>query len=401
MRAPVPLLIRWLILFGRIKYFIILIGACIFALTIVGHKLSKPIYTSNAKLLPPFGEREKLGIVKGALGSIPSSSWWDPSDTNEVNLIIIGILNSRRILDQVVEELDLVERAQLESAYHARRWLKTVTSIEQEKHKMIEIAVSTEDPELSKDIVNAFIKAIGQLERSIRKPSREYDLERIDKKLRETTVARAKLNQEFREFKKEHNLVDIHQQTKAAVELYTNFKKMEAEELVQLSGDSRFYAKKHGRIEELEARLDKIGQLQQNLVDKEQVDIEMKLPALKVLPDLQQKYFDYVADIRMHKELLDVLIKQREVVSLYESGAFPQTTVLDFASEPNEPTSTSLSTKLVLSTIGILFLTLAIILLLDVYLHFMPAFFRDMIFVGMIDQLLAQVKLRPIFRKNG
>ena len=75
----------------------------------------------------------------------------------DIEDLIISILESRKMADRIIEQLDLKKIWNEKLLTHTRKRLDTSTKINFDKNGIIKLSVMTESPKLSADIANAYV----------------------------------------------------------------------------------------------------------------------------------------------------------------------------------------------------------------------------------------------------
>lgn len=127
--------------------------------------LVRPIYTSEALLLPPAPQASSLSALGGMLGGGASAlvggglsaALKDPSDQ------WIAILRSRTVADVLVDRFDLVERYDVKHRFQAREALADATRIETNRQGLIVLRVEDTEPAKARAMAQAYVDELQRL----------------------------------------------------------------------------------------------------------------------------------------------------------------------------------------------------------------------------------------------
>lgn len=153
LREP-TLLDYWNIIYKYKKFIITVTGlACV--ITLIISLMMPKIYTATTVVLPP--ETEKGGKLSFLGSSFLSSSLPDLMGGDANTNMVLAMLKSRRMAEDISNKFELVDVYKLKSVGQAIEKLKKDTNISLTKEKAISIAVDSANAKLSADIANYYI----------------------------------------------------------------------------------------------------------------------------------------------------------------------------------------------------------------------------------------------------
>lgn len=147
-----PLII---ILAKRIK-FLVFVPLFFGLVALVYSMMSDPIYTATTRLLPPQYNENTVTSMQNQLGGESqlgnsALNLKDPTD------LFVGILNSRTIMDGLIDNHDLLNYYGISDKYRLRQKLISSTKIRVGKDGIVTILVNDKSKEKAADIANAYV----------------------------------------------------------------------------------------------------------------------------------------------------------------------------------------------------------------------------------------------------
>ena len=153
LREP-TLLDYWNIIYKYKKFIIIVTGlACV--ITLIISLMMPKIYTATTVVLPP--EAEKGGKLSFLGSSFLSSSLPDLMGGDANTNMVLAMLKSRRMAEDVVNKFNLIEAYKVKTTGTAIGALQKNTSILLTKEKAISLSIESTSQQLSADIANYYI----------------------------------------------------------------------------------------------------------------------------------------------------------------------------------------------------------------------------------------------------
>ncbi|MEN7341427.1 MAG: Wzz/FepE/Etk N-terminal domain-containing protein [Pseudomonadota bacterium] len=125
-------------------------------IAIVYCKLSDPIYTATARLLPPQYNENTVMAMQNQLGGESQLGNSALALKNPTDLFV-GILTSRTIVDAVIERQQLLEYYGVAQIADARRKLSGATVIRAAKNGIVSVSVEDTDRQIAADLSNAYV----------------------------------------------------------------------------------------------------------------------------------------------------------------------------------------------------------------------------------------------------
>ncbi len=193
------------------------VGAAVL-LSVVISLLLPNWYAARSTFLPPQETDtqgsmlqlfSKIGMEIGGAGLF--------SDT-PVSDMMIGVLKSRRLREQLVDRFDLTEVYGARSREHAIRDLEDLVFVNSTAEGLIELRIEDKDRERAAEMTNAFVGLLDTYNResSVEQAKRTSDF--IRRYLDENQARLEAAAEELQTFQKEHGAIELTEQTRVTVE---------------------------------------------------------------------------------------------------------------------------------------------------------------------------------------
>lgn len=120
-----------------------------------------PTYVAKASIVPPVdsggGKTGLSSLLGGAEGALLRSVM----DTGNVADLYVGILESRTVVDAIIDRFDLTHVYDVnESRYEAERTLRKYTNIDASEEGIVSITVEDSDPNRAAAMANAYVEEL-------------------------------------------------------------------------------------------------------------------------------------------------------------------------------------------------------------------------------------------------
>jgi len=332
------------------------VGALV-VFTIIAFLIPKR-YEAVARLMPPDQSNSAaamLGALTAKGGDVIGAAAGDALGLRTPGATIVGVLNSRTVQDDLINQFDL-RKVYYEKRYEdARKVLQQRTDIaEDKKSGIITISVQDRDPQRSALLARAYIDdlnaRIAKLTTSAARREREFleaRLLTIKQQLDESTLQLSK-------FSSRNMTFDPQIQGKAMIEAASTLQGQLIAAETELSGLEQVYGPENSRVKSASAR---VGELRSKLRNMSGVG-ETKsgnggqlYPSLEQLPLLGNTYYDLARQAKISETVYEILTKQWELAKVQEAKEIPSIRVLD---EPIVPERKIWPPRLIIIILGTL-----------------------------------------------
>ncbi len=217
-------------------------------------------YTSTATLLPPLeisgfrgissmlggGDLAGLGRMAGISGMATTSD------------VFAVILNSPRVLGEVVEKCGLLMLYETESFEEAVGRLREKTRIKVSPEGIISISATAPNPELAAKIANALVEELDRFNQetimTIGKRQRMF----LEERLKEVETSLAEAENALREFQEKHRTVSLTEELTQAIEAAAHLKAEIAPREIQLGVLRRYATEDNPKVRKLHSEIGEV-----------------------------------------------------------------------------------------------------------------------------------------------
>jgi len=300
-------------------------------LGVVASLLITPMFASTTKILPPQQQQSstvsamlgQLGGLAGAAGGLAGLK--SPND------LYVGLLESRRISDSLIQRFKLTERygSTMEGA---RRALTANSEIRSgSKDGMLTITVIDKDPQVAADIANAYADELARLTQSMALTEASQRRVFFEKQLAEAKDQLANAEVAMRTTQEKTGLIQPEAQVQAIIENASRLKGTIAAKEVELSAMRTFATGQNPEIlrtqEELRGLKAQLAKLEES---RPANDRNFLVPTHK-LPEVGIEYVRRMRDVKYYETMFEMLSKQFELAKIDEAKNASLIQVLDKA----------------------------------------------------------------------
>lgn len=317
-------------------------------------------YEAIARLMPPDQVNTSsalMGALMAGGGDLLASLGGSALGMHSSGATIVGVLNSRTVQDDIVNEFNLKQAYGEKRLEDARKVLQQRSSIsEDRKSGIITIAVQDRSAQRSAQLAQAYIKdlnsRVANLTTSAAHRERVFLEDRLSKVKEQLDDATLRLSQ----FSSKNKTLDPQIQGKAMLEAASALQGQLIAAETELSGLQQIYGAENYRVKAASA---KVGELRAKLrtmsgaQNSNSADRGGQLyPSLEQLPLLGNTYNELFRQAKVDEALYEVLIKQYELAKVEEAKELPSIKVLD---EPVVPERKAFPPRLLIVVGGTIF----------------------------------------------
>jgi uncharacterized protein involved in exopolysaccharide biosynthesis len=294
-----------------------------------------------------------LGALTAKGGDILGTAAGDALGLRTPGATIVGVLNSRTVQDDLINQFDLRGVYSVGGYDEARKILQQRTDVaEDKKSGIIMISVQDRDAQRSARLARAYIDdlnvRIEQLSTSAARREREFleaRLQTIKQQLDDSTLQLSK-------FSSRNMTFDPQIQGKAMIEAGASLQGQLIAAETELSGLEQVYGPENSRVKAASARA---GELRSKLRSMSGVgdtkSAGQLYPSLEQLPLLGNTYYDLARQAKINETVYEVLTRQYELAKVQEAKEVPSIRVLD---EPVVPERKIFPPRLLIVILGTL-----------------------------------------------
>lgn len=309
--------------------------------TLVGLVVSlllKPVFTAETVIMPPQQAQSsaasliagQLGALGGLAGGASSAlGLKNPSD------LFIGILKSKTIADNLVNQFHLLSVYHAKLQVDARKQLKSNTVAEASKDGLIHITVKDHDPVRAAGLANGYVDQLYQMNAKLAISEAAQRRLFFDQQLNAEKAALAAAEDDLKKTEEKTGVIQLTGQAEMTIASIANIQAEIQSREVELEV-TRTFATDHNpevlrlqqEIASLKSQLATLENSQQKMAPG-----DVQVPSGRV-PAVGLEYLRKEREVRYHEALFELLAKQREAATLDEAKSAPLIQVVDRAEVP-------------------------------------------------------------------
>ena len=325
-----------LLILAKHKKFIFFTTLIVSIIAVIYSLLATQYWVSSATILPSSDKKDSFSISSSFLGGFASSMLGgEQSDA----YALTGIMQSRTFSLDVVKKFNLIEYFEIEEPDTLISYETAVQNLIDnvvnfginEENGFLSISIETKDKFLSADIANYYWIKLDEYNKSIRMTKGKLQKEFIEKRLVEVKESIDILSNTLNEFQKKYNTIDLEEQAKSVVSLYSDLVSEKITNEIELEFSKQFFSEANQKIESLEAR--------NNILNKKIVEMERNSGELKPkyilsiddIPDISLQYSQILLNLEIQQKIYEYLYPQYESAKIDELKDLPTIEIIDKA----------------------------------------------------------------------
>ena len=300
-----------------------------------------PKYESTAQIMPPdSGSSSLASLMPAAISKSPGLMGLagDLMGVKSTSAVFAKVLQSRTVLDHLIDRFDLRKKYHLSRWEDARMKLASRTVIaEDKKSGVITISFQDHDAGLATAVTDAYVEELGSVMTKVSTSAARRERIFIEQRLADENKNLQDAEQQFSQFASTNMALDVPEQTKVTVEAAARLQGELIAAKAQLEGLKQTYTEENIRVKsaqahvnELERALTKINSGRTAAVQ----DPTSPYPSVKTLPLLGARWSDLYRNAKIRETVVELLTQQYEMARIQEAKEIPSVKVLDSASTP-------------------------------------------------------------------
>ena len=329
--------------------------------------LIPPRYQTTTRLMPPDQGGSGMGMafmaaassgVDSQVGSSLGSLAGDLLGLKNSSDLFIGILQSRTVLDDVINKFDLKKEYSDRRTEDARQDLMKRTSISSDrKSGIITIEVTDWSPTKAAAMAGEYVSELNLVVTELNTSSAHRERVFLEDRLTHVQQDLESAEKNFSEFATKNTALDIPTQGKAMIEAAATLEGQLIAAQTELEGLKQIFADGNVRVRSAQARVDELRrQLEKNLGSKsssmgsaDSQDSQSLYPSIRQLPALGVSYADLFRTAKIQEAVFETLTKEYELAKVEEAKETPSVKVLD---APDVPEKKSFPPRLLIIALG-------------------------------------------------
>ena len=299
------------------------------ALALTASLLMTPKYVSTAVIMPPQQQSSSVSAMLGQLGGLASAAG-SIAGLKNPNDLYVGMLQSRTIADNLIEQYKLKERFNKESLDDTRDKLANVRGISNGKDGLIGITVEDKDPKFAADLANAYVAELAALTKNLAITEAARRRVFFEKQLTAAKVDLANAEVAMRQMQETTGMLQLEGQVKGIIANEAQLQGTIAAKTVQLQAMRSFatasnpeYMRLQEEMRGLQGQLEKLQSGQGRSGD-------VMIPSGK-LPAAGVEYVRTLRDVKYYETIFELLAKQYELAKIDEAKDSSMIQQLDLA----------------------------------------------------------------------
>lgn len=331
-------LIDLLIVLGRHKRLVIGMPILGIAFAIGVSMLMTPSFSSTAKIMPPqqnqsSGVTAMLGQLGGFAGAASTiAGLKNPND------LYVGILESRTIADNLINQYSLKERYGKKTMDEARIALSEASQIVNgKKDGMISISVSDKDPKFAAKLANAYVGELTKLTQAMAISDASQRRLFFEKQLKEAKEQLANAEVALRTTQQKTGMIQLDGQVHMIISNIAQLRGAIAAKEVQLNAMRTFATAQNPELlraqEELRALHAQLARLEKSHSSQ---DDDFMVPIGKI-PEAAVEYVRSLRNVKYYEVMFEMLAKQFELAKIDEAKESTLIQLMDEAVPAEKP----------------------------------------------------------------
>jgi len=335
----------YLIVIAKWKRFILTFFFSVAIITVIVSLILPKYYRSESVIMPPEEEVEGFGIssLLSQLEELPIGGLGITQSTEKTKRII-AILESRSLMEKIVNRFDLIKSYKVKNMTDAIKRLRTFAKFRINESGAISISVVDKLPPKASEMANYLVNELEKMniELNIEKArnNRIFIEERYKQNKKELTEAEEK----YREFQKTYNVISLPVQTEAAIvaaaNLSTDIYRIE----IELGIKEKTFGKNHSEIRALESELNEYRRNLHRLFEESENPVKggvagdedkLFIPFEKA-PEVEIEFIRIKRELEVQNSIFEMLTTLYEQAKIEEAKDTPTIQVLDKAIPPEK-----------------------------------------------------------------
>ena len=299
-------------------------------------------YEATARLMPPD---QSGGMTATMLGALAAKAG-DGIGTMATDLLgmrtsgatLVGILGSRTIQDDLINQFDLCKVYSKSKYESTRKVLQARTTIgEDRKSGIITIQVQDRSPERAAALAGGYVNELNSRVSQLTTSSAHRERVFLEKRLETVKLQLNEATLQLSRFASRTKTIDPQVEGKAMLEAASTLQGQLIAAQAELSGLEQIYGPDNSRVRAVAA---KVGELKSKLQtlsgnkltqgdDNADGPNAQLYPSLTQLPMLGNTYYDLSRQAKIDEAVYEALTKQYELAKVEEAKEIPTIKVLD------------------------------------------------------------------------
>ena len=296
--------------------------------------ISDPVYESRTLLMPPMEEGGE-GLLTAWMASMNLPSMISPLSGGSTSAaVMVDILNSRRVTENVISDLGLIEWYKISTMDDAVSELRGSVSTESSQVGIVTLRARDRDPVMAMKIVSHYIASLDSINQSLLAERAKGTLEFTRKEIEEYRFRLEESRAGIAAFQEEHGIISFDEQVRGAIDVASALKIRAALTAIQIDILSEFSRDDAVELNKKKLELRNINRQLEVIVHG---DSSMTVfPPLEKLPALHQEYAALQRDLEVNERVYSFLLQKHQESGIDLSRTTASVQVVDPPTVPEK-----------------------------------------------------------------
>jgi capsule polysaccharide export protein KpsE/RkpR len=331
-------------------------------------------FKASSRLLLPASSSG--GLASALLGDISTAAQSLLGAGGGDYVRYMAILNSRSVMDDVVQEFDLITVYELEEeefpVEEARATLSdNVEFVVDQEFDFFSVEVLDKEPQRAADMSNYFVQKLEEINNELSKQTAGNFREYVEGRYGMAEQDRANMLDSLAAFQREYGVLDLEAQT---VAFYTQLAEMRADAVqleIQLASLSTQFGDNNRQVQNLDALVTAANRQYENALDGREAVLPVSREAA---PDMVKKYLDLTLERTIQERILELVAPMLEQARFEEERTAQALQIVDAAVAPVEKFKPKRSIICIAATLSAFILAVLFALVMDWWRRSFPVY---------------------------
>jgi tyrosine-protein kinase Etk/Wzc len=358
----------------RWRRFIIIVTSIMAVASVIISLLLPNWFMASSRLLLPASSSG--GLASALLGDISTAAQSLLGAGGGDYVRYMAILNSRSVMDDVVQEFDLITVYELEEeefpVEEARATLSdNVEFVVDQEFDFFSVEVLDKEPQRAADMSNYFVQKLEEINNELSKQTAGNFREYVEGRYGMAEQDRANMLDSLAAFQREYGVLDLEAQT---VAFYTQLAEMRADAVqleIQLASLSTQFGDNNRQVQNLDALVTAANRQYENALDGREAVLPVSREAA---PDMVKKYLDLTLERTIQERILELVAPMLEQARFEEERTAQALQIVDAAVAPVEKFKPKRSIICIAATLSAFILAVLFALVMDWWRRSFPVY---------------------------
>jgi tyrosine-protein kinase Etk/Wzc len=360
---------KWLMIIITLLAMIAAVVFSVVSLSLPPEKSPLPNrYTSTAVLIMQQEQTTGLESALASLGLTPPSDLSRSATGFDMGQLAIKVLQSREILDQLVQEFNIVERYKIQSSVRttSRQVILDRSTFDYDRATgSLTISFESIDPTFSRDVAVRMVALLDDWFSSRGGTSRLKQKNLLEEKLAGISADISKLEDQIKQFQEKYGVLKVEDLAASQTKILDDLRSQLIVKEMEIENYQRFVKIEDPSLVKLKSERDNLLEQMRKVESGFANPSGTVMPAQQDLPDLAQRFDNLNSALAIQKNIYEALSQQYELTKLYAESE-PAFQVLESPEIPDEKSGPSRGRICVIATAVAFLGSAALALLLNV-----------------------------------